>query len=324
MERDLEWDDARALGKQDKKWIMVNLQDMNDFNCQALNRDIWKDRGVRSLVQEHFLFLQYDKDFPDAEEYTTFYLHGEGHQNPDIYPYVSIIDPRTGEQVKVWSGRPFPSASDFQAQLAEFLDRYSLERNSKNPVAPAGVKQPRTVDVGRMTEEEMLEMALKNSMAGGSATPAAGESSAAATGSGSTSTTNLYDPDALTKQQGKQAAGTEAEEASAEVEAEDAGSSAFASISSSNPHEEPATTDAATTTRIQFRHPNGRVIRRFGLDEPVRRAYEWLKAAPLEGKEGVPFELKVMPAGRDLIDDLDRTIGECGLKQGTVMIEFLD
>ncbi|PHH87050.1 hypothetical protein CDD83_9382 [Cordyceps sp. RAO-2017] len=129
------WDEARTLGKEDKKWLLVNLQDMNDFNCQALNRDIWKDEAVRDLVSENFIFLQYDKDFPDAEEYVTFYFPHQSHENPDNYPHVSIVDPRTGEQVKVWSGRPFPTAADFHAELAEFLDRYSLAANSKNPVA---------------------------------------------------------------------------------------------------------------------------------------------------------------------------------------------
>jgi hypothetical protein len=51
--------------------------------------------------------------------------------------------------------------------------------------------------------------------------------------------------------------------------------------------------------------------------------YEWLKAEPLEGKADVKFELKRMPQGQDLIELLDSTIEEAGLKQGTVMIEFV-
>ena len=39
---------------------------------------------------------------------------------------------------------------------------------------------------------------------------------------------------------------------------------------------------------------------------------------------GAAFELKAMPAGRDLIDELDSTVEEAGLKNGTVMIEYLD
>jgi hypothetical protein len=303
MNRFTSWDEARAEGKEAMKWIMVNLQDMNDFNCQALNRDIWKDQSVKDLVSENFLFLQYDKDYPDAEEYIQFYFPNQGHENPNNYPHVSIIDPRTGEQVKVWSGRPFPQAPEFHAELAEFLDRYSLAANSKNPVAKATARKPQTVDVDRMTEDEMLEMALKNSMAG-------------ASGERSESNPNIHDPDALTKSVDLgQAGNTE--------EATEVSNNPFSQISSSNTHTEPDN-DPATTTRIQFRHPNGRVIRRFKLQDPVRRIFEWLKAEPLEGKEGIPFELKQMPQGQDLIDSLDKTIEENSLKQGTVMIEFIE
>lgn len=306
------WDEARTLGKEDKKWILVNLQDMNDFNCQALNRDVWKDQAVRDLVSENFIFLQYDKDYPDAQEYVTFYFSHGSHENPDNYPHVSIVDPRTGEQVKVWSGRPFPSAIDFHAELAEFLDRYSLAANSKNPVAKATARKPQVVDVDRMTEEEMLEMALKNSLAAGSGS-GGGESSR------SGSTPNMHDPDALTK---SPAPAGDAEDKGKEPEQAPA-ESPFSQISSASPHLEPAN-DPATTTRIQFRHPDGRVIRRFNLQDPVRRIYEWLKAEPLDGKEGIVFELKKMPQGQDLIGSLDSTIEESGLKQGTVMIEFIE
>ncbi|CAJ0549759.1 Ff.00g033720.m01.CDS01 [Fusarium sp. VM40] len=300
----MSWDEARTLGKEDKKWIMVNLQDMNDFNCQALNRDIWKDQDVKDLVAENFIFLQYDKQFPDAEEFVNFYFPNQTHENPDNYPHVSIIDPRTGEQVKVWTGRPFPSAQDFHAELAEFLDRYSLAANSKNPVAKSTARKPQRVDVERMTEDEMLEMALKNSLEG-------------ASGSGGSSTSNLHDPDALTKTPAPEETG-KGKEPEAPVE-----QSPWAQISSSNPHTEPEA-DPTTTTRIQFRHPTGRVIRRFNLDDQVRRIYEWLKAEPLEGKEGIEFELKKMPAGQDLIESMDATIVDTGLKQGTVMIEFIE
>lgn len=296
----LSWDEARTLGKEDKKWIMVNIQDMIDFGCQMLNRDIWKDRAVKELVNENFIFLQLDKEYPDAEEYITFYFPNRSHENPDNYPHVSIVDPRTGEQVKVWSGKPFPNANEFHAEVAEFLDRYSLAANSKNPVARAQTKKPQVIDVDRMTEDEMLEMALKNSLAG---------AQDGGSGSGSGSTPSVHDPDALTKEEAKKAEEQESQ-------------SPFAQISSVNPHAEPDN-NPSTTTRIQFRHPDGRIIRRFNLQDPVRRIYEWLKAEPLQGKDGIAFELKQMPQGQDLIESLDSTIEEAGLKQGTVMIELI-
>lgn len=291
------------MGKEDKKWILVNFQDNSIFQCQMLNRDIWKDKAIHALVKENFIFLQYTKNSLDAQQFMTFYFPANSHENPDNFPHVSIVDPRTGEQVKVWSGIPFPSASDFHAQLVEFLDRYSLDASKKNPVAKDTAARPKVVDVDRMTEEEMLEMALQNSMA------------AANGGSSSTPQAGAVDPDSLTK--ATQASETKAEDVAAPAQ------SPFASIASDQPHVEPEN-NPATTTRIQFRHPDGRVIRRFSLDDNVRRIYEWLKAEPLEGKEGLEFELKQMPQGQDLMLNVDKTIGEAGLKQGTVMIEFIE
>lgn len=96
--------------------------------------------------------------------------------------------------------------------------------------------------------------------------------------------------------------------------------SAFAQISSKNFHEEPS--PGSGTTRIQFKHAGGRIVRRFNLNDPVRRVYEWLKSQPIEERSGVNFELKVM--GKDLITLLDETIENCGLKNTTIMVEFLN
>ncbi len=306
----MSWDEARDEGKDSKKWILVNLQDMGDFNCQALNRDIWKDDAIKSLIQENFIFLQYEKSDFAAEQYITFYFPNERHLNPNNYPHVSIIDPRTGEQVKVWSGIPFPSPLDFHAQLAEFLDRYSLSAHSKNPVSKA--KRPeRVVDVDRMTEEEMLEMALQNSLDANG---------------GQNNKPSIQDPDELTKSAANLAAGDNDKGKEAEQPQEpeaSASASAFSRIPSDQPHVEPPA-DPKTTTRLQVRNPPGRIIRRFRLDDRVSRIYEWLKAEPLEGKVGVEFELKSMPQGADLIEHLEETIQEAGLANGTVMLEFIE
>ncbi|KAI0974621.1 hypothetical protein F4678DRAFT_486402 [Xylaria arbuscula] len=313
---DATWDEARDEGKEEKKWIMVNLQDLEIFQCQVLNRDVWKDERIKALVKEHFIFLQYDKNELRAQSYTQLYLPNGAHENSDNFPHVSIIDPRTGEQVKVWSGTPFPTANELYGDLIEFLDRYSLAANSKNPVVQSKPKRQQ-VDIGRLTEDEMLRLALQNSLENqdGSSGP------------------NVQDPDMLTRSNDDSGKGKGKETSEVVDLTSDAiqlpegsvnpAELAFSEIASTNSHVEPEN-NPATTTRIQFRHPTGRIIRRFAVADPVRRIYEWLKAEPFEGKEGVMFELKTMPAGADLIDDLDRSIEEAGLKQGTVMIEFIE
>ncbi|KAL2049737.1 hypothetical protein ABVK25_009960 [Lepraria finkii] len=307
----LTWDEARQQGKTCEKWILVNIQDPSIFDCQVLNRDIWKNAGVMETVKENFLFMQYSKDDPKGNQYVQYYFQNKDSQN--AYPHIAIVDPRTGEQVKVWSGPPAPKAMDFLMQLHEFLDRYSLKVTAKNPVAKRKPEAKKDTQVERMTEEQMMEMALQASLAGDQGRQES-------------------DPDDLTRSVGKLDGGkgkeVERDEDLMDVseQPDTNGSSgpatcSFASISSAHAHAEPPP-DAATTTRIQFRHPNGRVVRRFALADPVRRIYEWLKASPLEGKESSEFELIFMQ--KNLIEMLDATIEQAGLKNGTVMVEFID
>lgn len=301
----LSWDQARQQGKDDEKWILVNIQDPSIFDCQILNRDIWKDRGVMETVRENFIFMQYAKDDARGNQYVQYYFQSRDSQ--DAYPHIAIVDPRTGEQVKVWSGPPAPKAVDFLMQLHEFLDRYSLNVSAKNPVARRKPELKKETQMDKMTEEQMLEMALQNSLAGNSAPLE-------------------HDPDDLTRSVNHGRDTTKEETTATEVTEQtrtngaSATRSPFATIASTNPHSEPA--GDVPSTRIQFRHPNGRVVRRFALADPVRRIYEWLKASPLEGKEGVEFELVFMQ--KNLMDVLEDNIEQAGLKNGTVMVEFLE
>ncbi|KAJ5242402.1 uncharacterized protein N7469_000729 [Penicillium citrinum] len=300
------WDVAREEGKANEKWLLVNIQDSSVFDCQVLNRDLWKDKMVQETVREHFIFLQFSKDDPKASAYIQYYF--QGSDVSDNYPHIAIVDPRTGEQMKVWSGPPLVKTADFLMQLHEFLDRYSLKHNVRNPVAKRKQEKEKTVDA--MTEEEMLEMAMRNSL-----------------GEGGASGQKQGDPDDLTRSTGDiKGKGRATDEddvmGGTQPEEETDSNPAFSSIPSDRPHTEPAA-DQATTTRIQFRHPSGRVIRRFALSDPVQRIYEWLKAdPPLEDKAGVEFDLNAM--GRNLIDHLSSSIEEAGLKNGTVMIGYLE
>ena len=303
----ISWDAARDKGKEESKWLLVNVQDPSIFDCQQLNRDIWKHQGIRELVKENFVFMQYSKDDPRGSQYIQYYFPLK--DSDAAYPHIAIVDPRTGEQVKVWSGPPVPVAGEFLMQLVEFLDRYSLDVTKKNPVAKRKPEKPKSLDVDRLTEEEMLDMALQNSLA-----------------NNTVQGPKEHDPDDLTKsyENVRKGKGKDVEEENTEPMNGHARTpvtaSPFAQISSTNPHTEPAS--GPDVTRIQFRHANGRVVRKFNVNDPVRRIYEWLKAEPFEGKAGVEFDLTGM--GKNLIEYLGETIKDAGLSNGTVMVEFLE
>ena len=49
---------ARETGKKQGRWLMVNIQNVQEFTCQALNRDIWSNSTVKALLKDSFIFWQ--------------------------------------------------------------------------------------------------------------------------------------------------------------------------------------------------------------------------------------------------------------------------
>ena len=302
-----EWESARDEGKEQKKWLLVDIQDPSIFDCQALNRDLWKNDGIVETVKENFIFLQYNKDDPRASQYTQYYF--QNYELSSEYPHVAIVDPRTGEQIKLWA-RKVPFAPEFLMQLHEFLDRYSLDNNTRNPVAKRRSETNKEKPVDQLTEEEMLERALQASL-----TSQHDEHKSLA----------VEDPDDLTRSVGDmRGAHVPANDDPMDLDkngAEDTTeTNEFTLIPSDRPHTEPSA--GTGVTRVQIRHPGGRVVRRFAEQDPVQRIYEYLKAEPLEGKEGNAFELVSM--GKNLLEARHETVESAGLKNGTVMVEFVD
>ena len=300
------WEDARDEGKEHKKWLLVNIQDGSVFDCQTLNRDLWKNEGIVETVREHFVFLQFQKEDPRADPYIQFYF--QQADNTENYPHVAIVDPRTGEQIKVWS-RKMPTPADFLMQLHEFLDRYSLESHARNPVAKRKSEAKKEKSLDEMTEDEQLEHAMQASMAQSAQLKAP----------------DVEDPDDLTRSVGdmRRVPAVDDDSKGDAMSIYENGSTTkettpFSQIPSDRPHAEPAA--GAGITRVQIKHPAGRIVRRFAESDPVQRIYEFLKAEPLEGREGAEFEL--ISIGKNLMDSRDERIDEAGLKNGTVMVEF--
>jgi hypothetical protein len=302
----LPFSEAREEGKAEEKWIMVNVQDPSVFDCQVLNRDLWKNEDVQSAIKAHFVFLQYDKESWQGIEYIQLYLAArlEGER---AYPHIGIIDPRTGELLKSLAASPVPKPADFLMLVYEFLDRYSLRADARNPVARR--KPPAQPDVARLSEDDMLRIAMQNSLAATSGVPGGDDAPP--------------DPDELTRSSQRAGNGElSPPPASSPPRSSAAPPSAWARIAADRPHAEPEVASGVATTRIQFRWSGGRQVRRFGVDEHVRRVYEWLKSAPPDPTWSPKAEVELIFLGRNLSGDLDKTIGEAGLMNGTVMVEL--
>jgi UBX domain-containing protein 7 len=333
----LSFEDARQEAREVEKWILVNIQDAGVFQCQTLNRDIWKAKEVVETVKENFIFLQYDRLGTDGLEYLRLYLPAaidipsSAEVNP--FPHIAIIDPRTGEQVKLWTETP-TSPLDFVMDLHEFLGRYSLNEDAKNPIQ---TKAKAKVDFDHMTEEEQLEYVMRmSSENGASGSHARGQDPDQLTRSDTGDAKGKRKKDAdiddtmLVSGNGgrspkitrsESAKSPTPEPAAAVLDPNDP-SVRFATISSSNSHTEPAASEP-NTTRIQFRFPDAsRVVRRFSLNDQVVRIYEWLKADYVQQKFGCQKAFDLSFLGKNLIEVLDQSIQVAGLRNGSIMVEF--
>lgn len=145
-------DMAKTLGRQQKKWILVNIQNATEFVCQVLNRDFWSDNRIKNKVRENFIFLQFQHDSPNGEQYINFY-------NLSEYPHIAILDPLTGERVYKFVEGNVPDVDEWIEQVDDFLGKFSLF-GDQNPFVEHEVK----FDPDSLTEEQQIEYAMKQSV----------------------------------------------------------------------------------------------------------------------------------------------------------------
>ncbi|ESW96162.1 hypothetical protein KL918_000110 [Ogataea parapolymorpha] len=267
----LDLDGAKVVARQEKKWILVNIQDMTDFRCQCLNRDFWSNTEIKEIVRENFIFLQYHHDSPNGEYYINMYPFSE-------YPHIAILDPMTGERLKMWSG--VPNFHVWVEQVVDFMDRFSLDKNKKNPIVQHSVRP----DVSSLSEEQQIKMAMEHSL-----NPDAARQQ---------DSVDIVD---LDNGEGTKERPLELESDEPVIEAVDV--------------PDPEGTDV---TRIQIRSGDGRrVVKKFALQDPVLRVFQFVKY--YFGIDNKPFHLTMQR--ENLIDKLDQTVQQCGLRNASLLLE---
>ncbi|XP_077987834.1 UBX domain-containing protein 7-like [Glandiceps talaboti] len=145
---------ARETGQSQCKWVLVNVQNVQEFSCQQLNRDVWSNSAVKSIIQEHFIFWQVYHDSEEGQRYTQFYKITE-------FPYIAIIDPRTGEKLMEWHKLDSMTFCDL---VTEFLSSHPIFDN--DGLSPPPKKKVRRSDsIIDASEDSQLEAAIAASLA---------------------------------------------------------------------------------------------------------------------------------------------------------------
>ncbi|KZC12613.1 PREDICTED: UBX domain-containing protein 7 [Dufourea novaeangliae] len=88
--------EAREHAKTLNRWLLVNIQNPQEFACQILNRDVWSNQQIQEIIKDHFVLWQVLSNSSDGQRYIDFY-------NVSKYPYLAVIDPRTGECMQTYN-----------------------------------------------------------------------------------------------------------------------------------------------------------------------------------------------------------------------------
>ncbi|EDX03779.1 UBX domain-containing protein 7 [Drosophila simulans] len=168
---------AREFATKRQRWLLVNVQDEN-FQSQTLNRDVWSDKELKKLIRRQFTFWQVDNDTSEGRRFVAFY-------HCATLPYICVIDPRTGEEV--WRSAEqkleniLPDLRQFLKEHRDFIqeDAPGTSKRSATYIDDEEVLDPeascsstasskempkKRAKVLELTEEEQLELAIKNSI----------------------------------------------------------------------------------------------------------------------------------------------------------------
>lgn len=157
---------ARDEATNRERWLMVNIQNMKEFSCQVLNRDIWSDSVIDSIIRQHFTFWQVYSDSGEGKRYMRFY-------NVPSWPYVAILDPRTGECLVEYSHvsrdtfcdniLTFLNANQWNPQQTPREAAVAFVSSSQDDTSPKS-KSDAASSIVDASEEQQLAMALQASV----------------------------------------------------------------------------------------------------------------------------------------------------------------
>jgi hypothetical protein len=118
---------ALKHAREQKKLLLVSIQDYGKFSSHLINRDILGDSLVRNLIESEYVFWQTTTDDQEGKEYVNRYLVGSA-------PHLGVIHPTLGGVVwgaDEWMDDKPWSVSNVAHSLTEIcFDRFHGEKRS--------------------------------------------------------------------------------------------------------------------------------------------------------------------------------------------------
>jgi hypothetical protein len=277
------FEEARNEAKAKKRWLLVNIQHQPEFQSLVLNRDLWSDENIQGLIRESCVFWQQECNSAEGQRFMTLY-----NPSPPL-PHVCVIDPRTGERVKILKLKKQEEElrDAFVDQISDYLDTSALDPVARRQASAASTKT--SASTGD-SEEKALAAAISASLQVSNQPRQTTEKKADATSAAVAAPKTV-------KERPKPALPT--------LEAE------------------PPTGEGSTL--IQFKFPDGsRVKRRFKASNSVGMLFAFVASS---GKiaQAAGFELMTseVPA-RALLADLDKSLVEADVCQQNLLVRLAD
>ena len=149
-------EDAKKRGHSENKWVMVNIQDTENFCAHCLNRDVWKDKELKPVIMEQFIFYQWQKKTDNAKRIINLY-------HPSSFPCIFILDPATGRKEHEFA---VPSEPDkvvnVKGKILEFLDDFPNPKAKPKRVVPQSIASKDLAPQSH--EDKLLQQAIAASL----------------------------------------------------------------------------------------------------------------------------------------------------------------
>ncbi|MCL7047106.1 hypothetical protein MKW94_026528 [Papaver nudicaule] len=155
---------TKQVAADQDKWLIVNLQSTKEFSSHMLNRDTWANETVAETIGTNFIFWQVYDDTTEGKKVCTYY-------NLVSSPVVLVLDPITGQKMRLWSGMIQPER--LLEELLPFMDggpkdhHVALPHKRPRETSQAPTLKPKDALLGadETTEgDEELALALAASM----------------------------------------------------------------------------------------------------------------------------------------------------------------
>nr|XP_043631262.1 plant UBX domain-containing protein 7-like isoform X2 [Erigeron canadensis] len=125
------FEEAKEAASGKDRWLIVNVQSTREFSSHMLNRDTWANEAVVETITNNFVFWQVADDAEEGSKISTYY-------KLDSYPVTLVIDPITGQKMRLWRGMVQPDC--LLEDLLLFMDaspkdhHFSLSHNHSKEI----------------------------------------------------------------------------------------------------------------------------------------------------------------------------------------------